>query len=66
MRNVISTSSKLKQEITKSVIILWLLISPGILFSSDKGKISGYMFGDYYYVAMNHDSTYKGQKWLLV
>lgn len=39
--------------------ILNILIFPFISFS--QGKISGYMFGDYYYVLKNHDESLKDQ-----
>jgi len=43
-----------------SVLMLAVLLFAGSLFASE-GKISGYMFGDYYYVASNHDKTIEGQ-----
>lgn len=45
-----------------------LVISLGIIFllnirsiAKEPGKISGYMFGDYYYVAANHDEVREGK-----
>ncbi|RMD85865.1 MAG: hypothetical protein D6813_15655 [Calditrichaeota bacterium] len=35
---------------------LLLLLTPALLMAQENGKISGYMFGDYYYVAANHNS----------
>ena len=41
-------------------VILAALILTGMLFAQDSGKISGYMFGDYYYVLTNHDKSLEG------
>lgn len=47
---------------TRSIsIILALLVLSIPAFSQDSGKISGYMFGDYYYMAGNHDKDLKGR-----
>jgi len=49
------------------IVVIGVTIIPSILFSNEMKrpcthKFSGYMFGDYYYVAANHDSTYQGQR----
>jgi len=36
-------------------LLIALVVITSSLFAQDNGKISGYMFGDYYYVTSNHD-----------
>ena len=43
----------------KKILTVFLLTFPFVCFS--QGKISGYMFGDYYYVLKNHDESLKDQ-----
>ena len=43
-----------------SVVLLGMIFSGAMGYAQD-GKISGYMFGDYYYVAAHHDSAVDGK-----
>ena len=45
----------------KRMIICVIMGVVSINFLNAQGRFSGQMFGDYYYVAANHDSTYKGE-----
>ncbi|MCX6556868.1 MAG: hypothetical protein NTW95_05465 [Candidatus Aminicenantes bacterium] len=40
------------------VMAIWLLLFPALTLHSE-GKLSGLMFGDYYYVLKNHDAAVK-------
>lgn len=58
-------------NLVKKLWMVGLTLVPGILLSNEEEaccpyKLSGYMFGDYHYVATNHDSAYEGQNgfWL--
>ncbi len=39
------------------LVIGMLMVLGAQLFAQDNGKLSGYMFGDYYYVAANHNKN---------
>ncbi|MFQ5650809.1 MAG: hypothetical protein ACE5IY_12775 [bacterium] len=43
-----------KLEMKLQAIVVFLLLAPA-LFGQDQGNIKGYMFGDYYYMAGNHN-----------
>ncbi|MFQ5649935.1 MAG: hypothetical protein ACE5IY_08325 [bacterium] len=43
-----------------ALILISMLILTAPLFAQDSGKISGYMFGDYYYMAANHNEDLEG------
>ncbi|MCH8873234.1 hypothetical protein IH824_10785 [candidate division KSB1 bacterium] len=46
------------RNLTKLLIIIIFLVGSTSVFG--QGKIKGYMFGDYYYVLKNHDSSIEG------
>jgi|Deesub1362A_J573_1020465.scaffolds.fasta_scaffold00006_331 hypothetical protein len=53
-------------NLVKRIWMVGLFLAPSALLSKEgkaccAHKLSGYMFGDYYYVVANHDSTYEGQ-----
>jgi len=53
-------------NLVKRMGVVGLFLVPGLLFSEEgkvccSHKLSGYMFGDYYYVVQNHESLYEGQ-----